>query len=206
MAPDTPLTATPLPTIPLIDIGDAGPIALFESERARADEIVRLGREQYGPNVIGFLDRVSQLWAGYAGNPHADEIRHIAEAMPRGIWFMNLCLEWACTSGVMDDPTAPGMRLLRTLDWPFHGLGRNLVIARQDGPAGEFLNMTWPGFTGAVQGMAPGRFALALNQAPLVRRLSLPIYADWLVNRIKVFSYCIYGALFVAFFIHLYSV
>ena len=188
MAPDTPFTATPLPTIPLIDIGDAGPIALFESERARATEIVRLGREQYGPTVIGFLDRGSQLWAGYAGNPHVEEIRHIAEAMPRGIWFMNLCLEWACTSGVMDDPTAPGMRLLRTLDWPFHGLGRNLVIARQDGPAGEFLNMTWPGFTGAVQGMAPGRFALALNQAPLVRRLTLPIYADWLINRIKVFS------------------
>ena len=155
MAPDTPLTATPLPTIPLIDIGDAGPIALFESERARATEIVRLGREQYGPIVMGFLDRVSQLWAGYAGNPYVDEIRHIAGAVPRGVWFMNLCFEWACTSGVMDDPTAPGMRLLRTLDWPFHGLGRNLVIARQDGPAGEFLNMTWPGFTGAVQGIAP---------------------------------------------------
>ena len=84
MAPDTPLTATPLPTIPLIDIGDAGPIALFESERARATEIVRLGREQYGPIVMGFLDRVSQLWASYAGNPYVDEIRHIAGAVPRG--------------------------------------------------------------------------------------------------------------------------
>jgi len=188
MAPDTTHSNTPLPTIPLLDIGDGGPIALFEGERTRAEEIVRLGREQYGPKVIGFLDRVSKQWATYAGNPNIDEIRHIADQMPPGIWFMNLCLEWGCTSGVMNDPTAPGMRLLRTLDWPFHGLGRNLVIARQEGPAGEFLNMTWPGFTGTVQGMAPGRFAVALNQAPLVRRLSLPIYVDWFVNRIKVFS------------------
>jgi hypothetical protein len=184
----TPIPTTPLPAIPLVDIGKNGPVALFESELARADEIVRLGREQYGPAVVGFLDHVSKHWAAFAGNPHIDEIRYMARHMPPGIWFMNLCLEWACTNGVMDDPTAPGMRLLRTLDWPFHGLGRNLMIAKQEGQAGTFFNLTWPGFSGAVQGMAPGRFALALNQAPLVRHLSLPVYVDWLVNRIKVFS------------------
>ena len=188
MANETPVPTKSLPTIPLVDIGDNGPVALFEGELARADEILRLGRQQYGPAVIRFLDHVSKNWAAFAGNPHIDEIRHMAGQVPPGIWFMNLCLEWACTSGVMNDPTAPGMRLLRTLDWPFHGLGRNLVIAKQEGQAGTFLNLTWPGFAGTVQGMAPGRFALALNQAPLVRHLSLPIYVDWLVNRIKVFS------------------
>ena len=45
----TPIPTTPLPAIPLVDIGNNGPVALFESELARADEIVRLGREQYGP-------------------------------------------------------------------------------------------------------------------------------------------------------------
>ena len=184
----TPIPTTPLPAIPLVDIGNSGPVALFESELARADEIVRLGREQYGTAVIGFLDHVSKNWTAFAGNPHIDEIRHMAGQVPPGIWFMNLCLEWACTNGVMNDPTAPGMRLLRTLDWPFNGLGRNLMVAKQEGPAGTFLNLTWPGFSGTVQGMAPGRFALALNQAPLVRHLSLPVYVDWLLNRIKVFS------------------
>tara|TARA_Y100001934_G_scaffold280412_1_gene387071 strand:- start:31874 stop:32899 length:1026 start_codon:yes stop_codon:yes gene_type:complete len=188
IANQAPPPTKPLPTIPFVDIGSNGPIALFENEPARAEEIVRLGREKYGSIVIGFLDQVSKHWAASAGNPYVDEIRHMARQMPPGIWFMNLCLEWACTSGVMNDPTAPGMRLLRTLDWPFHGLGRNLVIAKQEGPAGSFLNLTWPGFAGTVQGMAPGRFALALNQAPLVRHLSLPVYVDWLVNRIKVFS------------------
>lgn len=177
-----------LPDIPLIEIGEGGPIALFEAEQERTAEIVRLGRAQYGPKTIAVLDTLSRQWARYAGNPHNDEIAEIAAEMPRGIWFMNLCLEWGCSSGVMDDPTSPGMRLLRTLDWPFHGLGRNLVIAHQRGPAGEYYNLTWPGFTGVVQAMAPGRFAVAINQAPLVRRGTLPVYVDWLINKTKTFT------------------
>ncbi len=188
MAPDSLNDTLDLPAIPLLDIGDGGPLALFESDPARAAEIIRLGRVQYGAKTIAVLDTLSQFWATRAGNPHAGEIAQIASRLPRGVWFMNLCLEWACTSGVMDDPSAPGMRLLRTLDWPFHGLGRNLVVARQSADAGVYYNLTWPAFTGVVQAMAPGRFALGLNQAPLVRRGTLPVFADWLVNRLKVFS------------------
>jgi len=177
-----------LPKIPLIDIGDGGPLALFESEPVRAAEIVGLGREQYGAKLIAGLDEVSRLWSSYADNAYNNDIAQIAAKLPRGVWFMNLCLEWGCTSGVMEDPTAQGMRLLRTLDWPFHGLGRNLVIARQAGPAGDFYNLTWPAFAGVVQAMAPGRFVVALNQAPLMRRLTLPVYVDWLCNKVKTFS------------------
>jgi hypothetical protein len=79
------------------------------------------------------------------------------------------------------------MRMLRTLDWPFHGIGRQVLVARQEGPAGPFLNITWPGFVGVVTAMAPGRFTLAINEAPLVRRGYLPLGADWLVNRVRVF-------------------
>ena len=188
MVPNSAEPFEPLPEIPFLDIGDGGPVALFERDPARAAAILELGRAQYGPRKIDCLDAISGQWARRAGNPHAGEIAEIAAHMPRGIWFMNLCLEWGCTSGVMDDPTARGMRLMRTLDWPFHGLGRNLVVARQEGPAGPYLNLTWPGFTGVVQAVAPGRFAVALNQAPLARRLSLPIYVDWLINRVKVFT------------------
>jgi hypothetical protein len=38
------------------------------------------------------------------------------------------------------------------------------------GPAGDFYNATWPGYVGALTAMAPGRFAAAINQAPLRRR------------------------------------
>jgi hypothetical protein len=60
--------------------------------------------------------------------------------------------------------------LARTLDWPFPGLGRFAEIARMQGPAGEFYNITWPGYVGALTACAPGRFAAAINQAPMRRR------------------------------------
>jgi hypothetical protein len=186
MAPD--IAAPPLPQIPLIDIGDGGAVALFKIDPARAAEIIRLSRAQYGTKLVAGLDTISRLWSTYARNTHNGEIVEIAGRLPRGVWFMNLCLKWGCTSGVMMDPTAPGMRLLQTVDWSFRRLGRNLVVARQFGPAGDYYNMTWPGFTGVVQAMAPGRFTVATNQAPLVRRMTLPIYVDWLVNKIKTFS------------------
>lgn len=173
--------------IPLLELGADGPVALFSRERARAEEILRLGRMKYGPSAIGLLDRLSRRWAIRARVPYLDEIASIAATMPSGVWFMNLCFEWGCTVGVMPDPTAPGMRMLRTLDWPFDGLGRNLVVARQEGSAGAYYNVTWPAFVGVVQAMAPGRFVIAVNQAPLARRLVLPMPVDWLVNRLKVF-------------------
>jgi hypothetical protein len=38
------------------------------------------------------------------------------------------------------------------------------------GPAGEFYNVTWPGFVGVLTAMAPGRFGASINQAPMRRR------------------------------------
>ena len=42
------------------------------------------------------------------------------------------------------------------------------------GPAGEFYNVTWPGYVGVLTASAPGRFAACINQAPMWRRTSLP--------------------------------
>jgi hypothetical protein len=42
------------------------------------------------------------------------------------------------------------------------------------GSTGEFLNVTWPGYVGALTASAPGRFAAAINQAPLWRRTRAP--------------------------------
>jgi hypothetical protein len=42
------------------------------------------------------------------------------------------------------------------------------------GPAGEFFSVTWPGYVGVLTAMAPGRFAIAINQAPLWRRTRAP--------------------------------
>ncbi len=42
------------------------------------------------------------------------------------------------------------------------------------GRAGEYYSVTWPGFVGVLTGMAPGRFAASINQAPLWRRTEHP--------------------------------
>jgi hypothetical protein len=40
------------------------------------------------------------------------------------------------------------------------------------GECGDFISVTWPGYVGVLTATAPGRFAAALNQAPLRRRTS----------------------------------
>jgi hypothetical protein len=64
--------------------------------------------------------------------------------------------------------------LARTLDWPFPGLGRHLEVARMAGPAGAFDSVSWPGYAGVLTACASGRFAAAINQAPLFRRWHHP--------------------------------
>lgn len=173
--------------IPFVDLGAAGPAALAESHREAAEALLMAGRRLIPYPFLPAIDTISRRWARKAANPHLAEIAAMSAVLPTGVWFMNLCFEWGCTTGVAREPDGRGMRMLRTLDWPFHGLGRHVVVARQTGPAGDYLNVTWPGFIGVVTATAPGRFALAINQAPLVRRGYLPLPGDWLANRVAVF-------------------
>ena len=80
--------------------------------------------------------------------------------------------------------------LVRTLDWPFPGLGRHVEIAHKWGEAGEFYSVTWPGYVGTLTAMAPGRFGAAINQAPLWRRTRHPWLRpyDLAANAIKTWS------------------
>ncbi|WP_422015172.1 hypothetical protein [Reyranella sp.] len=57
-------------------------------------------------------------------------------------------------------------------------------MRRQRGSAGEFLNVTWPGFVGVLSAMAPGRFAASINQAPMRRRWRTPmlLWLDYVLN------------------------
>ena len=47
-----------------------------------------------------------------------------------------------------------GTTLLPTLDWPFDGLGQTLVVTEQDGGAGPYASVTWPGYAGVLTGSA----------------------------------------------------
>ena len=84
------------------------------------------------------------------------------------MWLLNASYQWGCTARACDEDGVPW--LLRTLDWPFHGLGRHAEVARMRGAAGDFFSVTWPGYVGALTALAPSRFAACVNQAPMRRR------------------------------------
>lgn len=177
-----------LPAIPLVDAsGEASPpLALMQALPESLDLLVTRAEARYGRLPIAVAERISRRWLARNMTPYVDEIAAIAECVGRpGGHFLNASFEWACSCGVAPDPDGPGMRLMRVLDWPLEGLGRALVAARQSGPAGPFLNLTWPGFAGTVTALAEGRFCAALNQAPMHRH-GLGCWGDWAVNRLHV--------------------
>ena len=175
-----------LPDIPLIDVGDAGPVALLDAEPDRLAAVIAGARGHYGRLALRMGDTATRKWLARNRNPYAREIAEIARrvALP-GAYLLNLSYEWSCTTGVMGDPRRGGNQMLRTLDWPLGGLGRNVVIARLQGAAGPYYSVTWPGFVGVLTAMAPGRFSAAINQPPM-RRVTRSCWFDWAINRTGV--------------------
>jgi hypothetical protein len=180
-----------LPPVPDVTIGTGGAPALFavavEAAQAQIDDANR----RFTRVGVALADARSKAWLERACNPFLDEIDAVARAAGRpGAWLLNCSYEWGCTSAVTPDPNGQGMRLLRTLDWPFHGLGRALMGARMTGQAGDWFNITWPGFAGVLTANCPGRFAVAFNQTPMFARrwgpIPSPMPLDWILNRIAM--------------------
>jgi hypothetical protein len=179
--------------IPLIDIRESGPGALLDAHTESARALIAASRNSFGPLVkaASYLvspvgDRLVERWLEKTNNPYREEIAGFAKKLGgSGIHALNLVYEFGCTSGVY--ATSSGPRLLRVLDWPFHGLGKHLVVAHQEGAAGEFHNATWPAVSGVYTAMAEGRFAVALNQAPM-RRHKGGMIRDWWTNRRMVWQ------------------
>lgn len=147
----------------------AGLDAAGRRERALAVRAACLGWLPLGGLLARLADPVVRGWMRRSGTPYLAEIAAVARSLGRpGIWLLHGAYLFGCAA--MADETIDGPRLRRTLDWPFPGLGRLVEVARQRGPAGEYLNVTWPGFVGVLTALAPGRFAVAINQAPMRRR------------------------------------
>jgi hypothetical protein len=163
-----------LPVIPVIDVRSGGPAA---HARLRREPMAALRDACFSllPGSVRLapaLDKVSSLWLARTPSPYLDEIAAISGLIAGGgVWFVNASYEWGCTTRI---DAAPMPRLWRTLDWPFPGLGKHVEVALQDGGAGVYANVTWPGAVGVLTAVAPGRFAAAINQAPMFRRTRAP--------------------------------
>src|SRR5215467_4756087 len=169
-------TAAQLPVIAVIDVRDGGPIR-HARERVMVAQALRDDCLAWFPAAVvpllPFMDRMARRWLRRAHSPYVADIEAIAAALGfPGIWLLNGSYQWGCTALARQEGAAPW--LARTLDWPFPGLGRHAEVAHLRGPAGSFLSVTWPGYVGVLTAMAPGRFAISINQAPLWRRTSHP--------------------------------
>jgi len=165
-----------LAPIPVNDLRDGGAV-----RRARdAADLARGLRDacvawlpRPAAALLPLLDKATRRWLTRSRSPYSGEVEAIAASLGfAGIWFLNGCYQWGCTSLACEEGDVPW--LARTLDWPFPGLGRYLEVARLRGPAGDFDNVTWPGYVGTLTASAPGRFAASLNQAPMWRRTRRP--------------------------------
>jgi hypothetical protein len=175
--------AAPLAGIPFFDVGRDGPVALTELAADRVKELARHAGRRYPSALQRIGDRASRQWLHRSRNPYRHEIAAVARRTKvPGAIFLNLSYEWGCTTGVGRDPCGHGNRMLRTLDWPLDGIGRHVVVAAQDGGAGLYYNVTWPGFVGVLTAMAPQRFCAAINQPPLLR-FTASCRLDWAINR-----------------------
>lgn len=178
----------PKQPIPFIDLRGKTAIDLLRAYPDKANALIRSARSTYGfaSRLASFVfmplaDRYSHKWLSRTQNPYMHEIESMASILDsHGVYTFNICFEWGCTSGAWRSGNAISM--LRVLDWPFPSLGEHVVVALQDGEAGEFYNITWPGLSGMFTGMAPSRFSAALNQAPM-RKHKRGYVGDWLVNR-----------------------
>jgi len=158
-----------LPIIPIIEARGAMEPAVVSAlaEPARLRLVLEGGDRAYTRLGVRLADARSRVLSGRLASPYAEAVRQVDRAVARrGAYLLNHSYEWGCTSGAVADPGG-GATLLRTLDWPFDGLGRALVVVRQAGAAGDYLSATWPGFAGVLTGLAAGRFAAAINQPPL---------------------------------------
>lgn len=179
--------AEPLHEIPIVDVDRNFPIATLEAEGERAHRLLDIATRGVPARVLRTLDRISRHWLVRHANAHLGEIDAIATRLGRpGAYFLSVNYEWGCTCKVAPSPDATSARLVRVLDWRTEGLGRNIIAARVPSDAGSFVALTWPGYTGVLQAVAPGRFAAALNQAPMRKAGGGLLPLDWAVNKTRV--------------------
>src|SRR5687768_10372991 len=175
-----------LPPIPVHEVGPAFPLETLVLEEQRAHALLDAATRYVPRAALAALDAVSRRWLAKWSNAHLAEIDAIARRLGRpGAYFLSVNYEWGCTCRVGPAPDGRTARLVRVLDWRTPGLGRHVVAAQVAGRSGSFVTLTWPGYTGVLQAMAPGRFAAALNQAPM--RVPTSVYPlDWAANRARV--------------------
>ncbi len=177
-----------LSSIPVVETGPNFALETLNSHLDHAHQLLDQATARIPAPILSQLDRVSRAWLQRWENMHLAEIDAVARQLNRpGAYFFSVNYEWGCTCRVAPAPDGRSARLARVLDWKTPGLGRNIIAANVRGGVGRFTTLTWPGYTGVLSAIAPGRFSAALNQAPM-RKTSGYFVLDWAANRHRVWN------------------
>lgn len=150
--------------IPVEDYPQGGMVALTKKHAVRVDALeAAIGSMEV--NLRQAKSYSDLLLSAYTrqNNPFIDELVGLHN-LGRLLYPMNGSLEYGCTAGANLQRRKPV--LWRALDWPWDGMGNHLLVVKMPSPYGVWVNVTWPNFVGTATALAPGRFALAVNQAP----------------------------------------
>jgi len=173
-----------LPEIPVFDVGPDFAIETARlAGRERAYAMLDAATAGVPMLALRAADAISRRWLSARHSGYLRELDELASLSTRpGAHFLNVHYEWGCTSAAKPAAEGTTARLLRVLDWNVNGLGRYVVAARIRSAFGPWVSLTWPGFTGVLQAMAPGRFAAAINQ-PSIRKRTGIVAMDWLLSK-----------------------
>ncbi len=178
--------ASGLVKIPVMEVGERFALETVRHARSKLEALMASATHRVPRTALKAADAISRRWLAKWDYPYLAEIDEVARAVGKpGAYFLSVNYEWGCTSGAKPSPDGLSARLVRVLDWRTPGLGRNIVAAKIRGHKGTWVSLTWPGYTGALQAMAPKRFSAALNQAPMANPVGF-LAADWAVSKFHV--------------------
>ena len=143
-------------SIPYVDNRGGTPPDLLRGHVSGAKALVIAATNTYGPlgraasaAALPVGDRASRIWLERAHNPYRGEIERIAEAVGlSGVYLLNVCFEWGCTSGVW--ASGEGALMRRVLDWPFPALGEHIRRGPPEWQGGRFPECHLAGSDGCL--------------------------------------------------------
>ncbi len=170
--------------IPIIECSSPLELGKIQLEAARVlRDKITLGQPDW---LLRFAEWRARLWLERNSNPYVGEIAELDTLLGRpGLFILNTCYDWLCTTSAHPDPSGAGSRMIRTLDWRFPYLGHAVTVAHHPSVHGAWFNVTWPGSVGVLTAMCPGRFSIAINQAPQQQLFgALALDFLWGANRV----------------------
>lgn len=183
-----------LPEIP-VERYASGTVMAARLNKKRFHGMLEACRTQYGSRLLGIADHFALKWMGKADlMGYEQEMYDVAKEIGgSGKYILNLSYEFACTSAVVNEYDKKPA-LYRAFDWPINNIGETLMILKREGKKGHFWDITFPGMVGVVHAMAPRRFAVSINRAPIPVTFKLPFWQgltkplDRWVQRVKTYK------------------